>query len=161
MEKGQNARRDRLIQEKRHDAYKEWEKWPEPTVCPECRALFLGGRWSWEAAPPGAKEKVCPACQRIADAFPAGLIEIQGAFHVQHWQEIHNLLRNTENLEKSEHPMERIMTIAEQDGGHEVTTTGIHLARRIGEALKHSYQGELDLAYGDGEQSLRVTWRRD
>jgi len=161
MEKSQYGRRDRLIQEKRHDAYREWEKLPEPTVCRECAALFQGGRWSWDPAPPGANEKTCPACQRIADDFPAGFLEIRGMFPVQHWQEIHNLLRNTEKQEKGEHPMERIMDIAESEEHRLVTTTGIHLARRIGEALKHAYQGELDLTYGDAEQSVRVRWVRD
>ena len=42
-----------------------------------------------------------------------------------------------------------------------VTTTGIHLARRIGEALKSAYQGELDFTYGDGEKSIRLTWLRE
>jgi hypothetical protein len=35
--------------------------------------------------------------------------------------------------------------------------TGIHLARRIGEALKHAYQGDLDFTYGDGEKGIRMT----
>jgi len=161
MEKGQYGRRDRLIQEKRHDAYREWEKWPEPTVCKECGALFADGRWSWNAPPVEARQKICPACQRIADQFPAGIIEIKGAFYKQHWQEIRNLLRHTEKMEKDEHPLERIMTIAEVDDRQEVTTTGIHLARRIGEALKHAYQGELEFTYCDEEQSIRVTWLRD
>jgi hypothetical protein len=58
-------------------------------------------------------------------------------------------------------PLERIMTFAAEEEHFLVTTTGIHLARRIGEALKHACQGDLDLSYGDGEQSIRVTWRRD
>ncbi|MDG4476697.1 BCAM0308 family protein [Thiovibrio frasassiensis] len=161
MEKSQYGRRDRLIQEKRHDAYRAWEKWPEPTVCKECRALFHGGRWSWDTAPPEAKEKICPACQRIADDFPAGILMIKGSFSRHHWPEIHNLIRNTEKQEQGEHPMERLMGIVDTPEHKELTTTGIHLARRIGEVLKHSYQGELELAYGDGEQSIRVTWLRD
>ena len=74
---------------------------------------------------------------------------------------MHNLIRNTEKQENGEHPLERIMTFAAEEEHFLVTTTGIHLARRIGEALKHAYQGNLDLTYGDGEQSIRVIWRRD
>jgi len=41
-----------------------------------------------------------------------------------------------------------------------VTTTGVHLARRIGEALSRSYKGEFSFQYGDGEKTLRVYWER-
>ena len=57
--------------------------------------------------------------------------------------------------------MERLMAISGEEDGTLVTTTGIHLARRIGEALNNAYQGELDFAYGDGEKSIRLTWLRD
>jgi hypothetical protein len=57
--------------------------------------------------------------------------------------------------------MERIMAISAKEDHTLVTTTGIHLARRIGEALKHSYQGELDFIYGDAEKSIRVSWSRE
>ena len=33
-------------------------------------------------------------------------------------------------------------------------------ARRIGDALKHAYHGELELQYEQGEQFVRVTWTR-
>ena len=42
-----------------------------------------------------------------------------------------------------------------------VTTTDIHLARGIGEALEHAYQGELEFHYNEGENLLRVHWARD
>jgi hypothetical protein len=161
MDKGQHGRGDRLIQEKRHDAYQLRGKLPELTVCTQCRALLHGGRWTWDEAPAGAYLTICPACQRIADDFPAGHIEIQGNFIKEHREEMDNLIRNTEKQEKVEHPLERIMTIAVEEDLTLVTTTGIHLARRIGEALKHAYQGDLDLTYGAGEQSIRLTWRRD
>ena len=71
-----------------------------------------------------------------------------------------NLVRNVEATAKKERPLERIMAI-ENDGDQAVvTTTGIHVARRIGESLSHSYQGEFDFRYGDGEDSIRVSWSR-
>lgn len=160
MDKGVYGRNDRLVKEKRHDAYQQRAKLPEPTVCTKCRASLQDGRWSWEVAPPGAYITTCPACQRIGDNFPAGYLEIHGEFFQKHREELHNLIRNTEKLEKGEHPLERIMAITAEADHTLVTTTGIHLARRLGEALKHSCQGDLDLTYGDGEQSIRVVWRR-
>ena len=161
MDKGQHARRDRMILEKRHDAYQHKTKLPEPTVCTSCRAMFHNGRWTWDISPLEAHSTTCPACQRIEDDFPAGHIEIHGGFFNSHREEANNLIRNTEKQEKDEHPLERIMTFAAEEDHMLVTTTGIHLARRIGEALKHAYQGELNLVYGDEEQSIRVIWRRD
>jgi len=160
MDKSQYGRRDRLMQEKVHDPYKERGKWPEPTVCTTCKALFTGGRWTWQEAPLGAYTIVCPACQRIADDFPAGNLAIKGAFFAQHREELLNLIHNTERQEKGEHPLERIMAIVDEKDHTMITTTGIHLARRIGEALSHAYQGDFEFAYGDGEESILATWSR-
>ena len=118
-------------------------------------------QWTWDAATPGAYTTICPACRRIADDLPAGYLEILGNFFRAHQEELRNLIRNIEEQEKSEYPLERIMALVDEADRVLVTTTGIHLARRIGEALAHAYQGELDFAYGDGEQSIRVVWRRD
>lgn len=41
MPKGSYRRKDRLIKEKRHDAYQEQHKWPGPTECAQCGALFI------------------------------------------------------------------------------------------------------------------------
>jgi hypothetical protein len=41
-----------------------------------------------------------------------------------------------------------------------VTTTGLHLARRLGEALARAYKGELSFRYADEEASIRVYWQR-
>ncbi len=161
MDKGTYGRRDRLIVEKEHDTYRESKKWPEGTVCTVCGAVFTDGRWSWGDAPVQANEVICPACRRIEDNYPAGFVEIQGSFFLKHREEITNLLKNEEKVEKDEHPLERIMATEENEGKTLVTTTGIHIARRLGEALVHAYQGDLTITYGDGEKTIRVVWRRD
>jgi NMD protein affecting ribosome stability and mRNA decay len=161
MDKGQYGRRDRLIQEKEHDTYREEKKWPEGTVCTICGAVFSEGRWTWKGPIVEANKVVCPACRRIADNYPAGFVEMKGSFFPGHKEEILGLLRNEEKVEKDEHPLERIMAIEEEEGKTLVTTTGIHIARRLGEALVHAYQGDLLFTYGDGEKTIRVLWERD
>lgn len=151
---------NKLIQPKRHDTYKKRGKLSEPTVCGGCGAVFLDGRWSWAAAPKGTRKDVCAACRRIADRFPAGRIEIGGAFFDKHREEVLRLVRNVEAAQKRDRPLERIMAIEDDGGKVLVTTTGIHIARRIGESLSHSYQGEFAFTYGDGEDSIRVRWLR-
>ena len=41
-----------------------------------------------------------------------------------------------------------------------ISTTDTHLPRRIGDALKHAYHGEMDLHYDQDEEFVRVTWTR-
>ncbi len=161
MNRQQKSRTNtKMIQPERHDTYKDRGKLHEPTVCSGCGAVFLDGRWSWATAPRGANKAVCPACLRVADRFPAGRVEIGGGFFKEHREEILRLVRNVEATEKKERPMERIMAIADDGDQTIVTTTGIHVARRIGESLSHSYQGEFAFRYGDGEDSIRVSWSR-
>jgi NMD protein affecting ribosome stability and mRNA decay len=156
----QPVRRDRLVQETRHDAYKAKQKMAEPTVCPQCGAVFHEGRWQWLAKPAGAHEEMCPACHRIHDDFPAGYVTVGGAFFKDHREELLHLARNEETRAKAEHPLKRIIKIEDQDGGIQITTTDIHLARGIGEALHHAYQGELEYHYNEQENLLRVVWER-
>ncbi len=159
MNKGMR-RSDRLIQEKRHDVYQEKEKLPEPTLCTQCRAVFSNGRWSWEEPPKGANEAICPACRRILENLPAGYVEIRGQFFEEHQDEILNLARNIEKQERTERPLERIMTIKNEPDHTLLTTTGVNIARRIGEAISRSYSGDFSFQYADGEKSIRVYWER-
>ena len=154
-------RRDRLIQERRHDTYRSHGKLKEPTVCPRCGAVYRKGMWHWESAPAEALQRKCPACLRIEDDYPAGTVSLSGRFLDVHGEEVLGLARNEESRKKSEHALERIMRV--DQGEHEtvITTTDIHLARRIGEAVHHAYAGELDYHYEEGENRLRVNWRRD
>jgi NMD protein affecting ribosome stability and mRNA decay len=154
------VRRDRLVQETRHDPYQAKMKLHEPTVCPDCGAVFHDGHWQWMERPAGAHEERCPACQRVHEEYPAGFVRIQGGFFGQHRDELLHCVRNEETREKAEHPLKRIMQIEEQDGGVLVTTTDIHLARGIGEALHHAYQGTLEYHYNERENLLRVLWER-
>lgn len=154
------VRHDRLIHEREHDAYKQRLKLPEPTVCPQCGAVFHQGRWQWAPRPPAAHEEICPACHRIRDEFPAGFVHLAGEFFTAHREELMHLLRNEAEREGAEHPLERLIGTQDEDGGVLATTTSIHLARRIGEALHHAYHGELEFHYNDEEKLLRVHWRR-
>lgn len=156
----QPVRRDRLLQEDRHDPYQAKQKLPEPTVCPECGAVFHNGRWQWLARPAQAHEASCPACQRSRDKMPAGYVSISGDFFASRRDELLHLIRNEEARAKAEHPLKRILDIEDGNGGALVTTTDIHLARGIGEALHHAYQGELEYHYNEQEQLLRVAWQR-
>ena len=155
-------RRDRLIHEHIHDPYKTKNKLTEPAFCPVCKAIFRNGRWQWaDSWPVDAQEVICQACHRIRDQYPAGLISITGAFVRLHKTEIVNLIRNAESNEKAEHPLHRIMSIEERPDSVHVTTTDIHLPRRIAESLHHAHKGKLDIHYDQEGYFIRVNWLRD
>jgi NMD protein affecting ribosome stability and mRNA decay len=154
------ARRDRLIEEREHDVYKSSRKPKAPATCPDCGAVFRDGRWSWSSSAglPGGER--CPACQRIQDHFPAGIVTLRGEFQVEHRDEILGLARNVEEREKAEHPLKRIMESRSEKDTLVITTTDMHLARSIGDAIHRAYEGELDYEYVKEGTVLRVGWRR-
>jgi NMD protein affecting ribosome stability and mRNA decay len=157
---GLGSRRDRTVQEYEHDTYKLRGKLKEPTICPECRAVFHKGRWTWAAAPAGAEEAVCPACHRIRDKYPKGLLTVKGSFVDEQHEQVMGIVHNTEAKEKKEHPLSRIMGIERRREGLVISTSDTHLPRRIGEALKHAYHGYLSFHYDQDEDFIRVTWTR-
>jgi len=154
------ARHDGIFQEQVHDTYQTKGKLPEPAVCPQCNAVFHKGRWQWLEMPANAHQHNCPACQRILEHQPAGFLTLEGDFFVAHRDEIASLIHNVEKKEKAEHPLKRIMATEEEDNGVVITTTDIHLARGIGEAIHHAYQGDLEFHYNVAENLLRVNWSR-
>ena len=154
------TRRDRLIKERRHDPYQARGKPREPSACPSCHAVFHDGCWRWGQLPEGARDVVCPACQRAADGMPAGILVLSGDFHLAHRVEILGLIRGVEEREAKQHPLKRIMQVSESGEEFQVTTCEASLARSIGDAIHHAYQGELDYHYSDGGNVLRVHWKR-
>ena len=149
-----------IFQEYVHDAYKSSAKLPTPTLCPECGAVFSDGRWTWLPHAQPVHTELCPACHRVHDHFPAGYVKVSGEFSAEHRDEVTQLVRNLEKKEKTQHPLQRIMDIVDEPDGMLVTTTDVHLAHGIGEALKHAYKGTLDSHYNPEEKLLRVSWTR-
>jgi NMD protein affecting ribosome stability and mRNA decay len=157
-----NERRgDRLIRERVHDPYKTRLKLPDPTVCPRCGAVFHKGRWTWESALSEAYEELCQACRRVNDGYPAGIVTLRGTFLKTHRTEILSQARNQEKMEKSARPLHRIMAIKGKGEEIEITTTDIHLPRRIGQALHNAYKGEFDFHYDEEGYFVRVNWTRE
>jgi NMD protein affecting ribosome stability and mRNA decay len=154
----QVQRHDGIFTERMHDAYKAKGKLQDPTVCMQCGAVFHEGRWQWRSSPANAHRETCPACHRIRDHYPAGFLTMKGEFFRFHRREIMHLVRNHELQERAEHPLKRIMSAEEKDGATLMTTTDIHLARGIGEALHHAYHGELEFHYNQERNLLRVDW---
>ena len=123
-------------------------------------AVFTDGRWQWLTAPEGAARERCPACLRIHDQFPAGYVNLTGLYINDHRTEILSVVHNLESKEKAEHPLQRVMNIVEDSSGVQITTTDIHLARAIGDALHRAHGGKLEVKYGADDNLVRVAWNR-
>jgi hypothetical protein len=142
------------------DAYKIKGTLAEPSVCSQCSAVYKLGHWQWHEAPANAQRVICPACHRLNDNFPAGFVNLHGPFLIEHAEEIWILIQHHAEFERIKHPLKRIIAIDNKDGAMLVTTTDTDLARGIGEAIHHAYQGELKIDHVAGESRVRVDWKR-
>lgn len=156
------TRKDRLIHERIHDPYKAAGKPSGSSVCPVCNAVFKDGHWQWlETWPLDAPREMCQACRRIRDNYPAGSVTMTGEFIQTHRQEVLNLARNLERGERARHPLHRIIRVEERPDAVVLTTTDLHLPKRIGQALQRAYKGSLDLHYDVEGCFVRVQWTAD
>jgi NMD protein affecting ribosome stability and mRNA decay len=142
------------------DSYRAAEQPVEPACCRDCGVVFHKGRWVWGRKPDKATPTRCPACLRILDHYPAGFLSIKGEFALAHRHELLELVRARGEHERREHPLERLMAVDEREDGLAVTTTGTHLARVLGHALKAAYDGKLTTRFNKDENRVRMTWRR-
>ena len=72
--------------------------------------------------------------------------------------EIIRLARHQEDAEKREHPLNGIIGIEQEDKAIVITTTDIHLPRRIGAAVKRAIHGRLEADFDDAGYFMRVSW---
>lgn len=143
------------------DPYKKTRKPHEPSVCPQCNAIYRHGRWQWGERPEHAESLLCQACHRSNDHYPAGIVTLTGPLVTSHPDEITQLVYHQENIEKTEHPLNRIMRIAREAPDRLVIeTTDIHLPRRIGEAMVRAYRGAVTEHFEEDGYFIRVTWTR-
>jgi len=155
-------RKDRLIKEYIHDPYFVKAKYKDPSVCEKCGVVFHDGIFQWmEKTPKEAHKIVCPACRRIQDRYEGGIVYLEGDFFNEHKEEILNLIKNVASEEMAYRPLERIISIDEEnDGSCVIKTTYEHIARRLGEAVHRAYKGNLKLEYPTGQKYIRVFWQR-
>jgi NMD protein affecting ribosome stability and mRNA decay len=152
--------REQLMPTRSADSYKPNQKFSGSTCCPQCGAIFHKGRWIWSSAEPAMKRALCPACRRINDQFPAGYVTLRGEYLQKQREQILAIARRCEQNEKSEHPLQRIMSIEDTADGVLITTTDAHLARNIAEQIHDACKGSLSLRYADDNNLLRATWTR-
>lgn len=145
-------------------------KCPSATgVCPKCHAICRNKRWAFDEEAfralsrkgEGIDWRRCPACRKIADGFPSGLVVLSGAWLAGHKGEVLNLVRNEEQRAMGFNPLARIMHLKDEGDRVEVATTDEKLAQRIGREVRKACRGALEYRWSEDAKLLRVFWARE
>ena len=105
---------------------------------------------------------VCPACLKIRDNFPSGIVTLGGGYVLPHKRELLKLVKNEEDRARGFNPLERVMAIKENGHGSVIiTTTNEKLAQRLGRAIKKAFHGEVSYRWSHDNKLVRVDWERE
>lgn len=149
------------------DPYLPHEHLQEDTVCTGCGAVYVRQRWTLDesrshllVSTGAARETICPACKKIADRYPQGIVTLRGDYWPAHRDDIMNLVRNEEKRGMATNPLERVMGIREEDGRLVIETTNEKLAQRIGRQVEKAHRGHLQYKWSEDNRLVRVEWER-
>ncbi len=149
------------------DVYVSKEGMKEFAVCGGCQAFYHDKRWypagdESVSAGSGAlrHEVTCPACQRMRDNNPAGVVTFSGDYLVAHENAILNAIRNVEEKSRAKNPLSRIMGIGQEGNGLIVRTTDERLAEKLGKEIYRAHSGDLTFQWSKQESFVRVNWHR-
>lgn len=138
------------------------------SVCEKCHAVYSNKRWSIEPErydmlmqDPDVTLLVCPACHKMQDDMPGGIVTLRGDYVLPHKQELLRLVKNEEAQARGNNPLERVMSVKENGSGSLViTTTNERLAQRLGRAIKRAFHGEVTYNFSHDNKLARVDWER-
>lgn len=105
-------------------------------------------------ASPRTQKLVCPACQKIRDDYPEGIVTLKWSGLQDHEAEIRGLIAHVEARAVSVNPLDRVMKIARRTKELEVHTTNGRLAQRLGRALVRSYKGKAAYSWAHREMMV-------
>ncbi len=139
------------------------------SVCEGCHAVCMNKRWYadgdvYETAikNPETVMMVCPACLKIRDHFPGGIVTLKGDYVLPHKQDLMNLVKNEEERARGLNPLERVMSVKENGyGSIVISTTNEKLAQRLGRAIKKAFHGEVTYRWSHDNKLARVDWVRE
>jgi hypothetical protein len=120
-----------------------------------------GDRYEEAAKRAGVATVVCPACLKIRDNFPGGIVTLKGDYVLPHKTDLMNLVRNEEERARGLNPLERVIAIKESGfGSIVISTTNEKLAQRIGRAIKKAFHGAVAYHWSHDNKLARVDWER-
>lgn len=159
-EKGQMTQRST-------DVYREKLGPQETALCGKCGAFYRNKRWLMDEAELNklrgdstVTTVVCPACQRMADGNPAGVVTLSGSYLLEHENDILNMIKGTEARSRAKNPLGRIMEINQENDVLTVSTTEDKLAQKLGREVYKAHKGELHYSWSHDLHFVRVNWTR-
>lgn len=136
-------------------------------ICPGCHAILTLKRWRLDEPAYAkllhagtARQVWCPACQKIRDGYPSGQVTLTGPFLAEHRNEILRLIANEEKRAREKNPLERIMSLSQEQEQVVLTTTDEKLAQRIGRELRKACGGTVTYNWSHNNKFVRVHWER-
>ena len=149
------------------DPYIPEEGLKEPALCESCRGVYHNKRWYRDAEAYAELQKstdahrvTCPACQKIAEGYPEGIVTLRGDYLWEHEEEIRHLLHNEEEKTLAKNPLARIIRITREGNELQIETTEEKLAEHLGRTLNKAHQGDLAVSWDSDHDLCRVTWER-
>lgn len=151
------------------DPYIPEESYEGTAICEHCHAVYQIGRWSLDPQiyrealqAPDLHYVTCPACQKLQDRQPGGIVTLNGEFVPQHREELVRLIRNEDVRARNINPLERVMEIQQAEDSNQivVTTTNEKLAQRLGRALYRAFKGDVEYHWLGESKQARVRWTR-
>jgi len=138
------------------------------SVCEGCRAVYMNKRWYAERdvdktalRNPEAAKIICPACHKMRDNFPGGIVTLKGDYVLPHKKDLMKLIKNEEERARGLNPLERVMSVKEDGYGSLVIfTTNEKLAQRLGRSIKKAFHGEVAYHWSHDNKLARVDWVR-
>ena len=136
-----------------------------PTVCPKCHGIFAKKRWHFDPAQYAKLEGasttgtlLCPACRKIRDGYPEGVVTLKWPGLKAHDGEIMGLIKHVEARALTVNPLERVMKVVKRRDAVEIQTTNDKLAQRIGRELVRAYKGDVTYHWSHKDKLTRVDW---
>ncbi len=134
----------------------------EAAFCRECGAVYRNKRWSVgeTMASAGMHDVLCPACLRMHDHNPAGIVTLSGEYLRQKTDAIMNDIKHIEAKFRQKNPLGRIMEINSVEGSLVISTTEDKLAQKMGREIYKAHKGELHYQWVHDQDMVRVSWSR-
>lgn len=149
------------------DPYAPEGGWKEPAVCQSCQAVYRQKSWHLEPdrvaamqQDPAVQWVTCPACLKIAEHYPEGIVTLRGDYLWRHEAEIRNILSNEAARVMAKNPIARIMQMASTGESLVIETTEQKLAEHLGRTLNRAHNGDLQVTWSGSPRVCRVNWER-
>jgi NMD protein affecting ribosome stability and mRNA decay len=149
------------------DPYQSAAGLREPALCQSCQAVYRQKRWQLDPVladqlgrDAEAHWVTCPACLKVAEHYPEGILTLRGSYLWNHEAEIRNIIGNTVARFAARNPLDRIIRTQRTDEALIIETTDNKLVEHLGRLLHKAHSGKLRIDWQGAPVVCRVQWER-